>query len=152
LCTLNADEDGFADARLASVALDRTRIRTVGDLIVDAGELGRLVWPHQRRRTLDSVRTAIGEIVRSRREIVQRLTGNYELLMARWFEPMCSELGYEVVDVPAATEPLPGHFRVCKLCRVIRLKDKISRSERRLLVLAETIADTEPRIRQWLDD
>jgi hypothetical protein len=152
LCTLNADEDGFADARLASIALDRTRIRTVGDLIVDAGELGRLVWPHHRRRTLDSVRTAIGEIVRSRREIVQRLTGNYELLMARWFEPVCSELGYEVVDVPVGTEPLPGHFRVCKLCRVIRLKDKISRSERRLLVLAETITDTEPRIRQWLDD
>jgi hypothetical protein len=153
LCTLNADEDGVVDsARLTSVALSRTRIRTVGDLIVDSGELGLLVWPHQRRRTPDSVRSAIGEIVRSRREVAERLVGNYELLLPRWFEPICSELGYEVADAPEVPEPLPGHFRVCKLRRVIRRKDRISISERRLLVLAEAIEDTESTIRQWLDD
>jgi hypothetical protein len=153
LCTLNADEDGYVDPeRLVSVALERVRTHLVGDFIIDAGELGRLVWPHFRRQTPDSVRSNVAEIVRTRRELVERLAGNYELLLPRWFQPLCAELGYEVTDVPNQPDTPPGHFRVCKLYRVVRRRERIVRAARRLLVLAENIEHTEDPVRQWLDE
>ena len=153
LCSLNADEDGYVDPeRLVSVALERVRTRLVGDFIIDAGELGRLVWPHYRRQTPGSVRSNIAEIVRTRKELVERLAGSYELLLTRWFEPLCAELGYEVTEVPDQPDTLPGHFRVCKLYRVVRRGERIVRAARRLLVLSENIEHTEDQVRQWLDE
>ena len=112
LGTLNADKDGYVDPeRLVSVALERVRTRLVGDFIIDAGEFGRLVWPHYRRQTPDSVRSKIAEIVRTRRELVERLAGSYELLLTRWFEPLCAELGYEVAGVPDEPDTPSGTFQ-----------------------------------------
>jgi hypothetical protein len=152
LCTLNADTDGCLDeSRIQSAVLERTRRRPVGDLILDAGELGQAVLPHHHRPTPDVVRSAVKDLTSSLGETVLRLAGQYEVLLPRWFEPVCALLGYEVEPVAFEPDGAPGHYRVCTLYRVERRGPTFTRRPRRLLVLTESVEQAPAGLRDWLD-
>jgi hypothetical protein len=98
------------------------------------------------------IRSALKELLATRSETVQRLAGEYEVLLTRWFEPICTQLGYELEPVCSEVESAPGHFRVCKLFRVERRAQAIERRARRLLVLAQDVQQISDEVRTWLDD
>lgn len=152
LTTLHAGMDGILEGRaVLSACYERVRRRLLGDLVLDAAELGRLILPHERQRDGETIRTAVRELVSARGEIVRRGAGDYELLLARWFEPVCELLGYELEPMDLDAANVPGHFRVCRLYRVERFGARIERSVQRLLVLARTLSDFSADVRGWID-
>ncbi len=152
LTTLHASREGALEGRaVLSACYERVHRRLLGDLVLDAEELGRLVLPHERQRDGETIRTAVRKLVSDRGEIVRRSAGDYDLLLVRWFEPVCELLGYELEPMDFDAAEVPGHFRVCHLYRVERFGSRIERSARRLLVLAQVLSDVSPDVRGWID-
>ena len=141
------DESGFV-----AVCAERARRRPVGDLVIDASELGWALLPHHHRPTPEIIRSRLKELLLARGETVQRLAGQYEVLLTLWFEPICAQLGYELESIASEPDSLPGHFRVCRLFRVERRGKAIERKPRRVLALAEDIQQLSEEVRAWLDE
>jgi hypothetical protein len=153
LCTLPASSEECVDPeKLVRIVGERVRSRPIGDLTFDAGELGRLVWPHRLRRQPQSLREAVVELLRSRGQFVQRMVGNYEVLLQRWFEPICADLGYELDASTEQPEDVPGNVRVCRLFTVVRHRTTIARLPSRTLVLIDSLDGVDLGLREWLDD
>lgn len=144
---------------------ERLRRAGIGDVVLDAGELGALCLAHDRRLTPAAIETAVRALVAERAAMVERDRGVYVRLRPRWFEPMGRWLGYEVGPLWDADgiagdgsdgfhpgSP-PAHVAVAPLWVFERRRDHIERRCARLLVMLETL-DPAPddALLDWVDE
>jgi hypothetical protein len=110
LGTWHADEDGQVDLRevLARTQGARERER-IGDLVLDFGELGRLILRHTRAAEEPVIRAQLAALLAERRPMVDQMMGQmmgqgfgpHELLRSLWLTPVFAILGYNLRDLPA---------------------------------------------------
>lgn len=149
LCTTQANVDGLVDfIPLLSNFRDRCMGHYLWDMIIDLAELGSITLRHERRRTQENIQSRISTLLSSRGSTVKHLTGRYIELMARWFEPLCAVLGYDIEaiaieDIPAIPDEF--HISVFRLLHMERCDEEIERQPVRLLVLVEDLTQGFPQ-------
>lgn len=95
-----AGEDGQVDVGALLSGSERRRADDpVGDLTIDAGELGAVVLRH-RRDLVEAARAALPALVRERAQAVAAMAGEHELLRKVWLEPVLALLGYRMRALP----------------------------------------------------
>lgn len=148
-------DDGGCDGReLLQAVRERLARRPIGDVVVDLGELGRLVLAHQRERDAERVRARLAERIAAWGGNVERFEGRYEDLLRPWFEPVCAALGFEVERLPEGevADP-PEHAVAFRLDYLERRGPRIDRQPMRLLVLVERLAPTlSPAMLTWIGE
>ena len=152
---LHADQAGRVDAAaVLAMSRERRRRHTMGDLVLDLGELGAATLQHERRATPTAIQAELQTLVNQRGEMVQRLAGAYLQLRPLWFERICTALGYELEPTPVGdASTAPAHVVAYPLQHTERLGTSIHRQPVRLLLLVEDLSQplTEPLL-GWLDD
>lgn len=153
--TMHADREGAVDAAGVLVATrERRARRSMGDLVLDFGELGAAVVQHERRPTPQAIQARIDELVTSRGQTAQRLAGAYAELLPIWFEPVCAAIGYDVeaAAITAGTEP-PDHVAAHRLLHTERHGTAIERHAVRVLLLVEDLSKPlSDSLLAWIDD
>lgn len=149
LCTTQANIDGQVDfIPLLSDFRDRCIRHSIWDMVIDLAELGSITLPHEKRLTPEAIQGRVSELLSSRGSTVRHLAGRYIELMARWFEPLCVVLGYDVE--PIAIEEIPAipdefHISVFRLLHMERCNEEIEQQPVRLLVLVEDLTQSFPQ-------
>jgi hypothetical protein len=99
---MHAGPDGQLDAvELLARTRERRQRSSLGDLILDFGELGRAVLRHRRRADQEEFCRQLGEHVAGRAAAMAGLGGQYPLVRSLWLDPVLRLLGYEIEEVPA---------------------------------------------------
>lgn len=155
IMSLHADRDGVVDTHALGIASSERRTRRLlGDLVLDFAELGAATLRHEQRRTVETVRNRVAELVAARGATVQRSAGRYADLVSLWFEPICFALGYYVEAIPVddSTEA-PEYVSVFRLVCPERRGARIELHVPRLLLLVEDLSNAPSEVLlTWLDD
>lgn len=153
LATLYGNEDGTVPvdgvASFIGARAGRTRI---ADLIVDFGELGRRVLPHDGRPSLKQVREQLTSLWQQRSSYVQSRKGAWLELKERWFKPVMQLFGYGLEESPVlAGVEAPHDLTAWSLTVDERMMGSITRSSSRVLVLTTDIDTVLRDYRAWID-
>ncbi len=141
----NADAAGRLDLSGTLASLVRGLSRApVADLVVDAGELGRLTLVHERPFDPEGTVAVLLALLQERLELLRR--GSLELLQAAWIEPVCRGLGYELGAPRQAAPEDPWHRRMTILARRGR---RLERQAYALLVASVEPPPSEALSRAW---
>lgn len=153
LATLYGNEDGtvLVDAVASSIEARAARAR-IADLIVDFGELGRRVLPHDGRASLKQVREQLTALWQQRSGLVQSRKGAWLQLRKPWFEPVTELFGYglEEATLLAGVEA-PHDLTAWGLTVDERMMGSITRSPSRVLVLTTDLDAVLRDHRTWID-
>lgn len=145
LATVHADGEGNTDLTGVLPLLDaRARRARVGDVVVDLGELGQRVLPHDRRPDVEQVRVELAALWAQRQGMVRSRGGAWMTLVAHWFTPVCELLGYALEGLPQeGAQPTPEEALPCwRLVVDERDGGVIRRSPSRALVLTTDLDGT----------
>ncbi|NNC01345.1 hypothetical protein HJC10_00515 [Corallococcus exiguus] len=153
LATLYGDEDGTVPVDdVASIIEARAARTRLADLIVDFGELGRRVLPHDGRASLKQVREQLTALWQQRSGLVQSRKGAWLQLRKPWFEPVTELFGYGLEDAPLLADvEAPHDLTAWGLTVDERMIGSITRSPSRVLVLTTDIDAVLRDHRAWVD-
>jgi hypothetical protein len=113
---LYADGEGRLDLSPTFASLARSLARSaVADLVVDAGELGRLTLLHERPFEPEAVIAALLSLLRERSSLLA--LGTPDLLRVTWIEPVLRALGYELSEPRRASPDALPYQRLTTLSR-----------------------------------
>ena len=153
LATLYGNEDGTVpvDAVASSIEARAARAR-IADLIVDFGELGRRVLPHDGRASLKQVREQLTALWQQRSGLVQSRKGAWLQLRKPWFEPVTELFGYGIEEATLLTDvEAPHDLTAWGLTVDERMMGSITRSPSRVLVLTTDLDAVLRDHRTWID-
>lgn len=153
LATLYGNEDGTVpvDAVASSIEARAARAR-IADLIVDFGELGRRVLPHDGRASLKQVREQLTALWQQRSGLVQSRKGAWLQLRKPWFEPVTELFGYGLEEATLLADvEAPHDLTAWGLTVDERMMGSITRSPSRVLVLTTDIDAVLRDHRTWID-
>ncbi|MBC5785972.1 hypothetical protein H8N03_23745 [Ramlibacter sp. USB13] len=153
LAILYGNEDGTVSvddvASIIEVRAARTR---VADLVVDFGELGRRVLPHDGRASLKQVREQLTDLWQQRSGLVQSRQGAWLQLRNAWFEPVTELFGYGLEEAALLADvEAPHDLTAWGLTVDERVMGSITRSPSRVLVLTTDIDAVLRDHRKWID-
>jgi len=153
VATLELDSTGRLDGpRFFSLTRERRERRLLGDLVLDCGELGSLVLEHERHATVQGVGSNLGELARTKGDLVRRRAAAFTQLLPMWFEPVGQCLGYEVEAVADMPEEPPVHAAAARLLVTERRADGIGRRCKRVLVMLEELeSELGEDLLDWID-
>lgn len=153
LATLYGNEDGTVpvDAVASSIEARAARAR-IADLIVDFGELGRRVLPHDGRASLKQVREQLTALWQQRSGLVQSRKGAWLQLRKPWFEPVTELFGYGIEEATLLADvEAPHDLTAWGLTVDERMMGSITRSPSRVLVLTTDLDAVLRDHRTWID-
>ena len=153
LASLHADEAGDLDLSLALPQIEeRVRRQRVGDVILDAAELGQVTIRHRRHSKPQDLRKRLTDLVTSRAATVASKPGTWLILLEPWFKPICGLLGYQIDPLPEDSLPAaePG-LSAWRLVVDERIAGQIKRSSARVLVLTTDLGEALAQQAAWLD-
>lgn len=153
LATLYGNEDGTlpVDAFASSIEARGARAR-IADLIVDFGELGRRVLPHDGRASLKQVREQLTALWQQRSGLVQSRKGAWLQLRKPWFEPVTALFGYGLEEATLLADvEAPHDLTAWGLTVDERMMGSITRSPSRVLVLTTDLDAVLRDHRTWID-
>jgi hypothetical protein len=153
LATLYGNEDGTVpvDAVASSIEARAARAR-IADLIVDFGELGRRVLPHDGRASLKQVREQLTALWQQRSGLVQSRKGAWLQLRKPWFEPVTELFGYGLEEATLLADvEAPHDLTAWGLTVDERMMGSITRSPSRVLVLTTDLDAVLRDHRTWID-
>lgn len=153
LATLHGNEDGTVSVDgVASIIESRAARTRIADLVVDFGELGRRVLPHDGRASLKQVREQLTTLWQQRSSLVQNRKGAWLQLMKPWFEPVTELFGYGLEEATLLADvEAPHDLTAWGLTVDERMMDSITRSLSRVLVLTTDIDAVLRDHRTWID-
>ena len=95
LATLYGNDDRTVPVEgIASLIEARAARARIADIVVDFGELGRRLIPHDGRASVKQVREQLTALWQQRSGLVQSRAGAWLQLMPTWFEPVTALFGY----------------------------------------------------------
>jgi hypothetical protein len=153
LATLYGNEDGTVpvDAVASSIEARAARAR-IADLIVDFGELGRRVLPHDGRASLKQVREQLTALWQQRSGLVQSRKGAWLQLRRPWLEPVTELFGYGLEEATLLADvAVPHDLTAWGLTVDERMMGSITRSPSRVLVLTTDLDTVLRDHRTWID-
>lgn len=153
LATLYGNEDGTVpvDAVASSIEARAARAR-IADLIVDFGELGRRVLPHDGRASLKQVREQLTALWQQRSGLVQSRKGAWLQLRKPWFEPVTELFGYGIEEATLLADvEAPHDLTAWGLTVDERMMGSITRAPSRVLVLTTDLDAVLRDHRTWID-
>lgn len=153
LATLYGNEDGTVpvDAVASSIEARAARAR-IADLVVDFGELGRRVLPHDGRASLKQVREQLTALWQQRSGLVQSRKGAWLQLRKPWFEPLTELFGYGIEEATLLADvEAPHDLTAWGLTVDERMMGSITRSPSRVLVLTTDLDAVLRDHRTWID-
>ncbi|WP_225781270.1 hypothetical protein [Xenophilus sp. Marseille-Q4582] len=153
LATLYGNEDGTVPVDgVASVIEARAARTRIADLVVDFGELGRRVLPHDGRASLKQVRGQLTALWRQRSGLVQSRKGAWLQLRKPWFEPVTELFGYGLEEATLLADvEAPHDLTAWGLTVDERMMGSITRSPSRVLVLTTDLDAVLRDHRTWID-
>lgn len=153
LATLYGNEDGTVPVDgVASVIEARAARTRIADLIVDFGELGRRVLPHDGRMSLKQVRERLTTLWQQRSGLVQSRKGAWLQLRKPWFEPVTELFGYGLEEATLLADvEAPHDFTAWGLTVDERMMGSITRAASRVLVLTTDLDAVLRDHRTWID-
>lgn len=153
LATLYGNEDGTVSVDgVASIIEARAARTRIADLVVDFGELGRRVLPHDGRASLKQVREQLTALWQQRSGLVESRKGAWLQLRKPWFEPVTELFGYGVEEATLLADVEAPHDLTAWVLTVDeRIMGSITRSPSRVLVLTTDIEAVLHDHRTWID-
>jgi len=153
LATLYSNEEGTVPVDgVASFIEARAARARIADLIVDFGELGRRVLPHDGRASLKQVREQLTALWQQRSGLVQSRKGAWLQLRKPWFEPVTELFGYGLEEATLLADVEPPHdLTAWGLTVDERMMGSITRSPSRVLVLTTDLDAVLRDHRTWID-
>jgi len=153
LATLYGNEDGTVPVDgVASIIETRAARTRIADLVVDFGELGRRVLPHDGRASLKQVREKLTVLWQQRSGLVKSRKGAWLLLRKPWFEPVTELFGYGLEEATLLADVEAPHDLIAWGLTVDeRMMGSITRSTSRVLVLTTDIDAVLRDHRTWID-
>jgi hypothetical protein len=153
LATLYGNEEGMVPVdSVASILEARAARARIADLIVDFGELGRRVLPHDGRASLKQVREQLTALWQQRSGLVQSRKGAWLQLRKPWFEPVTELFGYGLEEATLLGDvDAPHDLTAWGLTVDERMMGSITRSPSRVLVLTTDIDAVLRDHRTWID-
>lgn len=153
LATLFGNEDGTVPVDgVASTIEARAARARIADLIVDFGELGRRVLPHDGRASLKQVREQLTALWQQRSGLVQSRKGAWLQLRKPWFEPVTELFGYGLEEATLLADvDAPHDLTAWGLTVDERMMGSITRSPSRVLVLTTDLDAVLRDHRTWID-
>ncbi len=153
LATLYGNDDRTLPVEsIASLIEARAARARIADLVLDFGELGRRLIPHDGRASLKQVREQLTALWQERSGLVQIRVGAWLQLMPTWFEPVTALFGYglEPLSMPADADA-PHDLTAWLLTVDERMVGSITRSPSRVLVLTTDLDAVLRDRRAWID-
>ena len=136
----HADQTGSYDIRaILAATRDRRHQLSVGEMILDLRELGRVALQHQRLPDVRRITEAMTELVIAHAQTVRLRRGEYLTTIPLWFEPVLALLGYSIADCPATAGM--GNLRVLRLIHDEWTTNGSRQSVTRLLFLLEELTE-----------
>lgn len=153
LATLYGNEEGTVPVDgVASILEARAARARIADLIVDFGELGRRVLPHDGRASLKQVREQLAALWQQRSGLVQSRKGAWLQLRKPWFEPVTELFGYGLEEATLLGDvEAPHDLTAWGLTVDERVMGSITRSPSRVLVLTTDLDAVLRDHRTWID-
>lgn len=153
LATLYGNEDGTVPVDgVASILEARAARARIADLLVDFGELGRRVLPHDGRASLKQVREQLTALWQQRSGLVQSRKGAWLQLRKPWFEPVTELFGYGLEEATLLGDvEAPHDLTAWGLTVDERMMGSITRSPSRVLVLTTDLDAVLRDHRTWID-
>lgn len=153
LATLYGNEEGTVPVDgVASILEARAARARIADLIVDFGELGRRVLPHDGRASLKQVREQLTALWQQRSGLVQSRKGAWLQLRKPWFEPVTELFGYGLEEATLLGDvEAPHDLTAWGLTVDERMMGSITRSPSRVLVLTTDLDAVLRDHRTWID-
>jgi hypothetical protein len=153
LATVHGNEDGTVPVDgVASIIEARAARARIADLIVDFGELGRRVLPHDGRASLKQVREQLTDLWQKRSSLVQSRKGAWLQLRKAWFEPVTELFGYGLEEATLLADvEAPHDLTAWGLTVDERMMGSITRSPSRVLVLTTDLDAVLRDHRTWID-
>jgi hypothetical protein len=153
LPTVYGNEDGTVPVDdVASIVEARAARARIADLIVDFGELGRRVLPHDGRASLKQVREQLTALWKQRSGLVQSRKGAWLQLRKAWFEPVTELFGYGLEEATLLSDlEAPHDLTAWGLTVDERMMGSITRSSSRVLVLTTDLDAVLRDHRTWID-
>lgn len=153
LATLYGNEEGTVPVDgVASILEARAARARIADLIVDFGELGRRVLPHDGRASLKQVREQLIALWQQRSGLVQSRKGAWLQLIKPWFEPVTELFGYGLEEATLLGDvEAPHDLTAWGLTVDERMMGSITRSPSRVLVLTTDLDAVLRDHRTWID-
>ncbi|PZQ12522.1 MAG: hypothetical protein DI564_12835 [Rhodanobacter denitrificans] len=153
LATLYGNEDGTVPVdSVASIIEARAARARLADLVVDFGELGRRVLPHDGRASLKQVREQLTDLWQKRSGLVQSRKGAWLQLRKPWFEPVTELFGYGLEEATLLADvEAPHDLTAWGLTVDERMMGSITRSPSRVLVLTTDLDAVLRDHRTWID-
>jgi hypothetical protein len=153
LATLYGNDDRTVPVEGVAALLKARAARTrIADLVVDFGELGRRVLPHDGRAPLKLVGEQLTGLWQKRSALVQSRKGAWLQLMPTWFEPVTALFGYGLEALTQPTSDEAPHDLAAWLLTVDeRMVGSITRSPSRVLVVTTDIDAVLRDHRGWID-
>lgn len=137
---------------VASILEARAARARIADLIVDFGELGRRVLPHDGRASLKQVREQLTALWQQRSGLVQSRKGAWLQLRKPWFEPVTELFGYGLEEATLLGDvEAPHDLTAWGLTVDERMMGSITRSPSRVLVLTTDLDAVLRDHRTWID-
>lgn len=153
LATVYGNEDGTVPVDgVASIIEARAARTRLADLVVDFGELGRRVLPHDGRASLKQVREQLTALWQQRSGLVQSRKGAWLQLRKPWFEPVTELFGYGLEEATLLADvEAPHDLTAWGLTVDERMMGSITRSPSRVLVLTTDLDAVLRDHRTWID-
>jgi hypothetical protein len=153
LATIYGNEDGTVPVDgVASIIEARAARARLADLIVDFGELGRRVLPHDGRAPLKQVREQLTDLWQKRSDLVQSRKGAWLQLRKLWFGPVTELFGYGLEEETLLADvEAPHDITAWGLTVDERTMGSVTRSPSRVLVLTTDIDAVLSDHRTWID-
>lgn len=153
LTTLYGNEDGTVPVDGVTSTIEARAARTrLADLVVDFGELGCRVLPHDGRASLKQVREQLTDLWQKRSGLVQSRMGAWLQLRKPWFEPVTELFGYGLDEATLLADvEAPHDLTAWGLTVDERMMGSITRSPSRVLVLTTDVDAVLGEQRRWID-
>lgn len=153
LATVYGNEDGTVPVDGVAPVIEARAARTrIADLVVDFGELGRSVLPHDGRASLKQVREQLTDLWQKRSGLVQSRKGAWLQLRKPWFEPVTELFGYGLDEAMLLADvEAPHDLTAWGLTVDERMMGSITRSPSRVLVLTTDLDAALRDHRTWID-
>lgn len=153
LATVYGNEDGTVPVDGVAPVIEARAARTrIADLVVDFGELGRRVLPHDGRASLKQVREQLTDLWQKRSGLVQSRKGAWLQLRKPWFEPVTELFGYGLDEAMLLADvEAPHDLTAWGLTVDERMMGSITRSPSRVLVLTTDLDAVLRDHRTWID-
>ncbi|MBL8622905.1 MAG: hypothetical protein JNK64_16430 [Myxococcales bacterium] len=151
--TLYGHDDGTVpiDSVVSTISARAARTR-IADLVVDFGELGRRVLPHDGRASLKHVREQLTALWQQCSGLVQSRKGAWLQLRKPWFEPVTELFGYGLGEATLQSDvEAPHDLTAWGLTVDERMMGSITRSPSRVLVLTTDLDAVLRDHRTWID-